>query len=100
MFPGSTVSSESSGVLDSVLLVKLNPGDQVILDPIAIDAGEIVTAGSSCWTLPSERLCRRFPPMVRVPHPYRLEKFSELVICCVLSSGSTAFRLMIEVLVA
>jgi hypothetical protein len=65
----SSLSRGSTGVLELVLLVKLSPGDQVMLDPSAMEAGEIVSAGSSCCTLPSERLCRRFPPSVTVPQP-------------------------------
>ena len=61
--------SGSSGVLELVLLVKLRPGDQVMLDPRLIDAGEIVRAGSSRWTLPFDRLYRRLPPSVTVPQP-------------------------------
>ena len=67
--PGRTCTSGFRGVLEVVLLVKLSPGDQVMFEPRSIEAGEIVSAGSSCWTLPSERLCRRLPPSVTVPQP-------------------------------
>src|SRR5712691_219788 len=64
--PGSTCTNPGSAVLEVVLLVKLSPGDQVTLDPIAIGTGESVNAGRSCWTLPSVKLCRRLPPSVSV----------------------------------
>ena len=50
--PGSTCTSEASGVLELVLLVKLRPGDQVMFDPRSIDAGEIVTAGKQLLHAP------------------------------------------------
>src|SRR4026209_486302 len=46
--PGRIWMIGSNGVLELVLLVKLRPGDQVMLEPRLIDAGEIVRAGSSC----------------------------------------------------
>src|SRR5687767_8756896 len=97
---GSTTSRLSSRVPEVVLFVKLSPGDQVMSPPTAIGTGESVTAGRSCCTLPSERLCRRLPPRVNVPQPYRLLKLSELVICWVFCSGSIAFCRITRVLLA
>ncbi len=71
--PGRTRSRVSAEGLDVVLLVKLSPGDQVTFDPIAIGTGERVSAGRSCCTLPSVRLCRRLPPIVSVAHESRFE---------------------------
>ena len=71
--PGSARSRVSASGFLVVLLVKLSPGDQEMSEPRAMGTGESVTAGSSCCTLPSVRLCRRLPPSVRVPQENRLE---------------------------
>ena len=63
--PGRMRVRAGRGSFEVVLLVKLSPGDQEISDPIAIGAGESVTAGKSCCTLPSEIFWRRLPPRVR-----------------------------------
>ena len=51
--PGSASSTVSLPGLLVVLFVKLSPGDHEMSEPSAIGTGERVTAGSSCWTLPS-----------------------------------------------
>jgi hypothetical protein len=46
--PGSSWTNGGSGVWVLVLFVTLSPGDQVMLEPRSSEAGEMVSAGSSC----------------------------------------------------
>ena len=59
--------ASGTGAWEAALVNTLSPGDQVMLFPNPIGTGARVTAGSSCCTLRSLRLCRRLPPTVKVP---------------------------------